>query len=117
MAGNNVAARLIESGWDVHGLSRPGAPTVPGVRPVAADILDAEAARAAVRAVDPTHVFYRTWQRQPTEAENCTVNSAMLCNVLDPLVGGNAKHVALVTGLKHYLGPFESYAKTPMDGT
>jgi nucleoside-diphosphate-sugar epimerase len=26
--------------------------------------------------------------------------------------GGSVEHVALVTGLKHYLGPFESYAKT-----
>lgn len=115
IAGNNVATRLVESGWDVHGLSRSGATPVPGVHPVAADILDADAAAAAVERADPTHVFFCTWQRQPTEAENCVVNGAMLRNVLEPLVGANAQHVALVTGLKHYLGPFEAYAKTPME--
>ncbi|HEX5406472.1 MAG TPA: SDR family oxidoreductase [Pseudonocardiaceae bacterium] len=115
IAGNNVAARLVESGWDVHGLSRSGATPIPGVRPVAADILDADAAAAAVTAVRPTHVFFCTWQRQPTEAENCAVNGTMLRNVLEPLVDGDVRHVALVTGLKHYLGPFEAYARTPME--
>jgi nucleoside-diphosphate-sugar epimerase len=104
IAGHNVARRLVESGWDVHGRSRPGAVSVPGVHPVAADVLDAAAVASAVTATRPTHVFYCTWQRQATEAENCRVNAAMLRNVLDPLVGGDVRHVVLVTGLKHYLG-------------
>src|SRR5262249_7521769 len=29
--------------------------------------------------------------------------------------GGTVRHVALVTGLKHYLGPFEAYAKVQPD--
>jgi nucleoside-diphosphate-sugar epimerase len=116
IAGYNTAQRLIESGWDVHGLSRSGTAPVPGVQPVAADLLDAEAAAKTLEEIRPTHVFFCTWQRRATEAENCQVNAAMLGNTLDPLIAaGGLRHVALVTGLKHYLGPFEAYARTPME--
>ena len=38
----------------------------------------------------------------------------MLRNVLDAVGAvGTVEHVALVTGLKHYLGPFEAYAQNP----
>ncbi len=48
-----------------------------------------------------------------TEAENCRVNGAMVRNVLDAVTadGSNVRHVALVTGTKNYLGPFEMYAR------
>lgn len=116
IAGNNVAKRLISDGWAVDGVSRSGAVPVQGVRPVVADLLDRAATATALADVDPTHVFFCTWQRRPTEAENIEVNTTMLRNLLDPLVaGGGLRHVALVTGLKHYLGPFESYGKAPAD--
>jgi nucleoside-diphosphate-sugar epimerase len=39
-------------------------------------------------------------------------------NVLDALrAAGSVKHVALVTGLKHYLGPFENYGKGSLPQT
>ena len=64
----------------------------------------------------PTHVFFTTWSRQATETENCDVNGRMLQNLLDAVSGeGSVRHVALVTGLKHYLGPFEAYAKAQPD--
>jgi nucleoside-diphosphate-sugar epimerase len=113
ISGNNTARRLVADGWEVHGLSRGSRSVEPGVRPVTADLLDADATAAAVRAVRPTHVFFCTWQRRPTEAENCVVNAAMLRNVLSAADG--LEHVALVTGLKHYLGPFESYATAHME--
>jgi nucleoside-diphosphate-sugar epimerase len=116
IAGNNAARRLVEAGWEVDGLSRGGGTPVPGVRAVHADVLDREGTAAALAGVHPTHLFFCTWQRQATEAENCRVNGAMLANVLDPLTGkGTLRHAALVTGLKHYLGPFEAYARTPME--
>ncbi|HEX3588744.1 MAG TPA: SDR family oxidoreductase [Pseudonocardiaceae bacterium] len=115
ISGNNTARRLAADGWQVHGLSRGGSPVDQHVTPVAADLLDRDATATAVAGVRPTHVFYCTWQRRSTEAENCEVNATMMRNVLDPLVrGGGVEHVALVTGLKHYLGPFEAYARTPM---
>jgi nucleoside-diphosphate-sugar epimerase len=88
------------------------------VVPIAADLQDADAVIAALKSVKATHIFLATWQRQPTETENIRVNAGMVRNVLD--AASNAKsvqHVALVTGLKHYLGPFEAYGKGTLPTT
>ena len=112
ISGGNLAERLLADGWTVHGLARRPAPVPAGVRPVAADLLDPAATRAAVAGLDPTHMFFTTWARQASEAENCRVNGAMLSNLLAALdTAPGLRHVALVTGMKHYLGPFEAYAK------
>jgi nucleoside-diphosphate-sugar epimerase len=115
ISGYNTAIRLLQDGWDVHGLSRRPGQAPPGLTQVSADLRDSVAVSAALDGLAFTHVFYCTWLRQSTEAENCRVNGAMLSHVLDA-VGpkGTVQHVALVTGLKHYLGPFEAYAKTPV---
>jgi nucleoside-diphosphate-sugar epimerase len=85
---------------------------------VTADLLDPGSLLDALHGLRPTHVFLATWLRQPTEVENIRVNSAMVRNVLQALRGaGSVKHVALVTGLKHYLGPFESYGKGRLPAT
>ncbi|WP_158918344.1 SDR family oxidoreductase [Caulobacter sp. S45] len=112
IVGSNLARRLLEQGWKVHGLARRPQTDLPGLQPLAADLTDAEGVKAPLTGLDPTHVFFATWLRQPTEAENCRVNGAMVRNLLQALPrGGALEHVALVTGLKHYLGPFESYGK------
>jgi nucleoside-diphosphate-sugar epimerase len=109
IVGNNLASHLVRRGWDVYGLARRP-PAIDGVKPVAADLLEADSLRAAIAGLKPTHVFLATWMRQPTEADNIRVNGAMVRNVLDALSPANSvRHVALVTGLKHYLGPFEAY--------
>jgi nucleoside-diphosphate-sugar epimerase len=112
IAGSNLADRLIDSGWEVHGLSRGRTPVSSKVQPVTADLTSAESVKAALDGIDVTHVFLTTWARQATESENIRVNGAMVSNVLEALEQGPSKlqHVALVTGLKHYLGPFEAYA-------
>jgi hypothetical protein len=46
-----------------------------------------------------------------TESENIRVNGAMVRNLLECGSKIQLQHVALVTGLKHYLGPFETYAQ------
>ena len=80
--------------------------------PVPADLQDAAGTAAALSDLRPDAVFITTWLRQESEAENIRVNSAMVRNLLDGLrTGGSTRHVALVTGLKHYLGPFEAYGK------
>jgi nucleoside-diphosphate-sugar epimerase len=115
IAGSNTTRQLLDSGWVVYGLSRSGHVEQAAI-PVRADLLNAEEVRSALDGVCPTHVFFCTWSRQATEAENCRVNAALLRNVLDAIgSGAPLRHVALVTGLKHYLGPFEAYAKAPMD--
>ncbi len=111
IVGSATAALLVEQGWTVHGLARRPVEQA-GVTPVVADLIDAAGSAAALADVKPDAVFITTWLRQDSEAENIRVNSAMVRNLLDGLrPGGAPRHVALVTGLKHYLGPFEAYGK------
>jgi nucleoside-diphosphate-sugar epimerase len=112
IAGGNLVEHLNSlGGWQVAGLSRnPGRRD--GVRPVAANLTDPKDVARALDGVPVTHVFFCTWSRQATEAENCRVNGGMVRNVLHALSGRGLEHVALVTGTKHYLGPFEAYAKS-----
>lgn len=116
MTGNNIATELVAKGWTVYGLSRnPGVP-VPGVTNIFADISDPASVRNALAGIEIDTLFFCTWSRQSTERENCLVNGAMLKNTLDALRPNKSfTHTVLVTGLKHYLGPFEAYASVPMD--
>jgi nucleoside-diphosphate-sugar epimerase len=111
IVGGAASDLLLPQGWTVHGLARRP-PDLPGVTPVAADLQDASATAAALAGLRPDAVFITTWLRQATEAENIRVNAAMVRNLLDALrPAGSVQHVGLVTGLKHYLGPFEAYGK------
>ena len=101
----------------MHGLARRPQDQ-PGIRPVAADLLDAKGTAEALSGIKPDAVFITTWLRQASEAENIRVNAAMVRNLLDALrPAGSVRHVALVTGLKHYLGPFEAYGKGKLPQT
>jgi nucleoside-diphosphate-sugar epimerase len=117
IVGSATAALLVKQGWDVHGLARR--PTAqPGVQPIAADLQDAAGTATALRHLRPDAVFITTWLRQDSEAENIRVNAAMVRNLLDGVRRvASTRHVALVTGLKHYLGPFESYGKGSLPQT
>lgn len=111
IAGQTVSRQLVQQGWDVHGLARRGNAMVHGVTPIKADLLDAEATAAALKGLRPEIVIITAWIRKDTEAENIEVNSATLRNLFAALEpDGGVRHVALLTGLKHYLGPFEDYA-------
>jgi nucleoside-diphosphate-sugar epimerase len=117
IVGAAVTDLLVENGWSVAGLSR-AAPPRPGVISISADLRDAGALTAALKDVRPTHLFIATWARQSSEAENIRVNGAMVRNLLDALRPQRSlEHVALVTGLKHYLGPFEAYGKGALPQT
>src|ERR1700722_10627459 len=112
IVGGSLADGLIEEGdWTIYGVPRrPGERT--GIIPIAVDLQDANAAKMALQDVKPTHVFLTTWLRQPTETENIRVNAGMVRNVLEAVSRAKTvQHVALITGLKHYLGPFEAYGK------
>ncbi|HTD97131.1 MAG TPA: SDR family oxidoreductase [Edaphobacter sp.] len=118
IVGNNLAQRLLSDGWQVHGLARRPSAGLDGVNFIAADLLDPIALRTALAGLKPSHIFIATWLRQPTEAENIRVNSAMVRNLLEAAApAGSVRHVALVTGLKHYLGPFEAYGKGSLPAT
>jgi nucleoside-diphosphate-sugar epimerase len=109
--GRATTALLLQEGWNVFGLARRPADQ-PGVMPIAADLNDAAGLASSLTGVKPDAVFIATWSRQANEIENIRVNGAMVRNLLDALhPTASVGHVALVTGLKHYLGPFEAYGK------
>ncbi|SNB51929.1 Nucleoside-diphosphate-sugar epimerase [Arboricoccus pini] len=115
--GSAAAKVLTEAGLEVTGLARRPVPQA-GVTPVAADLLDPDGLKLALQGVKPSLVILASWLRQPTEAENIRVNAAMVRNALQALrPAGSVRHVALVTGLKHYLGPFEAYGKGTLPQT
>ena len=118
IVGRNLADLLVaQKEWMVYGAARrPGQRE--GVLPIAVDLQDAAAVSAALKDVRPTHIFLAMWLRQRTEAENIRVNAGMVRNVLDAVSHAKTvQHVALVTGLKHYLGPFEAYGKGSLPAT
>lgn len=112
ITGSNLAEKLISNGWTTYGLSRNPNTEIKNLRTVMADLMNPESLKDALAEILPTHVFITTWMRNQTEAENIRVNSALVRNLLDALSPKKSvQHVALVTGLKHYLGPFDAYAK------
>lgn len=112
LSGSYTGRLLKEQGWTVVTLSRGAADLEFSDRHIAADLQDAASTHAALQAArDVTHVFFCTWSRQANEAENVRVNALMIRNLFDGLTGAPIKHAALVTGLKHYLGSFDDYAK------
>ena len=114
--GRAIAERLLaDGGWRVVGVAR-GPIDIVGVEAIGCDLLDSSACRGVLPMVKADHAFYATWARHPTETENCEVNGAMIRNALAGVAaGGTLRHAALVTGLKHYMGPFDNYAKTPIE--
>jgi nucleoside-diphosphate-sugar epimerase len=111
LSGSYAGRYLKQRGWTVVTLSR-GAASLPwSDRHIAANLEDAAAKPALAAASDVTDVFYCTWSRQPNEAENVRVNATMIRNLFDGIAAAPLRHAALVTGLKHYLGSFDDYAK------
>ena len=112
IAGRGVSQELLDAGARVHGLSRHRDGVIAGVEHVAADLLDPASLNKAVSRIKPSHVYLTAWSRRATEQENIKVNAGMVRAVLEAVAPARSvKHVALVTGLKHYLGPFEAYVR------
>jgi nucleoside-diphosphate-sugar epimerase len=117
IGGSALVDLLTERGWPVTALSRrPGAPR-DGVRALSADLRSAAELARVLADERPTHVFFTAWSRQATEEENIAVNGDMVRDLLAALSPAPVQHVALVTGLKHYLGPFEAYGQGDMPDT
>jgi nucleoside-diphosphate-sugar epimerase len=117
IAGSAIVEQLTRrEGWEVLALSRN---PVPGstARHLSADLRSPESLAAALAGVRPTHVFFTAWLRQDTEKENIAVNASMLRNLLAALDHAPLQHVGLMTGLKHYMGPFEAYGQGQMPDT
>jgi nucleoside-diphosphate-sugar epimerase len=112
LSGSYAGRHLKEQGWRVITLSRSAADLPWSDRHIAADLENADAGRVALAvASDVTNVFFCTWSRQANEDENVRVNALMIRNLFEGLSAAPIRHAALVTGLKHYLGSFDDYAK------
>ncbi|MCW2811011.1 MAG: NAD-dependent dehydratase, partial [Friedmanniella sp.] len=117
IAGAAIVDQLLAAGWDVTGLARrPGSPR-DGLRWLAADLTSPDDLAAVLADERPTHVYFTAWLRQDTETDNIAVNGGMVRNLLAALRAAPLAHVALMTGLKHYLGPFEAYGEGDMPDT
>ncbi len=117
IAGSALVDTLTTEGWSVLALSRRPGARRDGVRWLSADLTSAESVAAVLAPEHPTQVFFTAWSRQDTEEQNIAVNAGMLRGLLHALRGKAVAHVALMTGLKHYLGPFEAYAEGEMADT
>lgn len=112
ITGSNLASELVSQTWETYGLARNIDELPTGVQGIRADLFDLDNLREVLKDTAPTHVFINTWVRRDTEAENVRDNGKMVRNLLAALSEQKTvRHVALVTGLKHYLGPFEAYAR------
>lgn len=113
IVGGNLCERLLADGWTVYALARRPEAAPKGTIPLKADLNDREHVFAAIASAPVTHVFQTTWTPADTEAEACEINARHLRTILDAVraAGHKVKHVALVTGVKHYLGPFKDFGK------
>ncbi|MGO1543249.1 MAG: SDR family oxidoreductase [Gulosibacter sp.] len=111
VTGQALIRELVARGWRATSLSRSQMVEIAGAKSVLTDLTDADAVSDVLAGDTFTHIFLSAWARRTTEAENILVNRAMVHNVLEATVpSGTVRHVALVTGLKHYFGPFEAFA-------
>lgn len=114
-----------DRGWDVVALSRrtPEINSTRTPRHIAVDLTDADATRAALSELtDVTHVIYSALFEKPglvtgwNDEDYLQINSAMLRNVLNPLLdaGTPLEHVSTLQGTKAYgfhLGPMATPAR------
>ncbi|KAL3567456.1 hypothetical protein D5086_030107 [Populus alba] len=100
--------------WKVYGIARRPLPRwfpaflVDGF--ISLDALDCAdtANKLSPVAHEITHVFWVSMQHHGNEEVNISVNSTMLANVLNALKStapSRLRHVTLLTGTKHYMGP------------
>ena len=114
IVGGNICERLLADGWQVLGLARRPDRAPRGTVPLAADLNDREGVAAAIAAAPKiTHLFQAAWTPADTEEEACEINARQFSNVLDGLQAGGhpLAHVVLITGVKHYLGPFKDFGR------
>jgi len=117
ITGSAIVDQLSTEGWQVLALARRTGRDLPGIRWITADLRSADDLSRVLSGEAPTHVFFTAWSRQETEEQNIAVNSGMVRDLLAAVAHAPVEHVALVTGLKHYLGPFEAYGQGPIPDT
>jgi nucleoside-diphosphate-sugar epimerase len=117
IGGSALVDQLLAAGTRVLALSRRPGAARDGLRWISADLRSADDLTRALATELPERVYFTAWSRQATEQENIAVNGGMVRDLLAALSHAPLEHVALVTGLKHYLGPFEAYGEGPIPDT
>nr|QOL71526.1 iridoid synthase [Valeriana jatamansi] len=96
--------------WKVYGVARRPRPTWTENSPINYIQCDISNTTETIAKLSPltdvTHIFYVSWMG----AEDCAINATMFKNILDSIIPNapNLQHIALQTGVKHYMGIFET---------
>lgn len=116
--GRAAAIRLAaQPGTEVLALSRRLEPAIPGVSPVAVDLLDPGQVKAALgHHSDVTHIVFGAYIEKETAAERSAANTTILRNLLDVVEAASPgfRHITFYQGGKAYgadLGPFKTPAR------
>lgn len=116
-AASRLVAQAAAQGWQVVGLCRTARAPAPGIRYVAANLMDAASYRAAVRAAAPRGVTHAVYAARAAfgegGVEDVPANLAMLDGLLAAAEGPALRHVHLVEGTKWYgmhIGPYPTPA-------
>ncbi len=119
IAGGNLAAHLNSlNDWEIHGVARQPVRGASYLTCHNVDLHDRAKAAKELSEIDPTHIFYCAWALGKDEADSIRINGEMMRAALAPFrKSSRLRHVALVTGGKHYVGPFGEFdpasAQTP----
>ena len=111
IVGGNLATLLVEQGWTVYGLAR-WRPSAGGVTSLAADLRERNTLVAALADIALTHLVLLHVAQAVDRSEE---RRGKRRNSREPVRRATRKplqHAALVTGTKHYLGPFAAYGQT-----
>ncbi|WP_028600887.1 SDR family oxidoreductase [Ottowia thiooxydans] len=130
-----AAQNLIEivrkaKNWKAIGLSRnPPASLPPSVQHIAADMMDAEGCKRALKGVEVTHLVFAARAKHKlyttmapgakVGVENVEPNIEMLRNVVAACEGSSLRHVHVIQGSKWYgfhMGPYPTPAKESAPG-
>ncbi|BCP56114.1 NAD dependent epimerase/dehydratase [Kaistia sp. 32K] len=113
LVGGNILRALQDGGQRAIALARNPDGFGTGADIVAADLADPASLRRGLAGKSARHVYFATWKPASTEPEACEINARYMRNFFDVArdVELGIEHVSLITGVKHYLGPFADFGR------
>ncbi|WP_442801117.1 SDR family oxidoreductase [Serratia rubidaea] len=116
VVGSQLVSTLLQSGWEVIGLSRHASSHPAGIPLVNIDLLDAQHSAQALQPLgNVSHIFYSAWVNAANWTEMVAPNVTMLSNLVTNMENiAPLQTVSLMQGYKVYgahLGPFKTPAR------
>jgi len=109
VVGAAAVRQFAAAGWQVVAISRRPPDDLAGAEHRSVDLADAEACRAALDGIGPSHLVFTALKERPglvsgwTDRALMAENLAMFEHCLDPLLAsGTVEHVSLLQGTKAY---------------